>query len=145
MKLVLLSIILITISRATAQTCCDAPDKDPPNVSNRSPSAWTVFPANQVITFKAYVDDLCGLASTYINIYGYAINGHVASVTPSLLCPPGYLCLDYSFPKSGQNWWSITAVDACGNTRIVANSTFCIESCPRNLRAVRDELQHIKM
>ena len=126
-----------------ANTCCSN-DSDPPNVSNRSPVAWSVFPANQPITFKAWVDDMCGIASTFINIYGYALQGHVASATAASECPDGYFCLDYSFPESGQNWWSMEVVDNCGHKRIVGNSTFCIEACPRNLRAARGELQHVQ-
>ena len=120
-----------------AVTCCDL-DHDSPNVSDRSPVVGAVIGANQWTTFKAAVNDNCGLQQVHINVYGYALSGHQSRATPS--CPLGYYCLDYSFPTSGQNWYSVEATDNCGLTRTLGNSTFCVESCPRNLRTLSSNL-----
>merc|ERR1719362_1294050 len=112
-------------------TCCDV-DHDPPNVSSRSPVVGTVIGANQWTTFSASVGDNCGLQKVYVNVYGYALRGHEKRASPA--CPPGRFCVDYSFPTSGQNWYSIEVTDNCGLKRTLGNSTFCVESCSRNLR-----------
>ena len=103
MKLLSLAIFLSTITKTLSKKCCKK-DNDAPNISNRDPVAWTVHPANKPITFKAYMDDLCGLSKIYINLYGYAMRGYKKSKTPASNCPPGHFCIDYSFPRSGQNW-----------------------------------------
>ena len=122
---------VLNISYTDAATCCDV-DHDSPNVSDRSPTVGTVVGTNEWTTFSAAISDNCGLAQVHVNVYGYALSGFQTRITPS--CPPGYYCLDYSFPTSGQNWYSVEAIDNCGLKRTLGNSTFCVESCPRDLR-----------
>ena len=133
MMLLALTLAVLNLSYAGADiTCCDL-DHNSPNVSDRKPVVGTVIGANQWTTFSASVNNNCGLQQVNINVYGYALSEHQTRATPS--CPPGYFCLDYSFPSSGQNWYSVEATDNCGLKRTLGNSTFCVESCQRNLRS----------
>ena len=133
-KLVLALIVAaLNIGHTVANiSCCDV-DHDSPNISDRNPVVGTVIGANDWTTFSAAVSDNCGLEKFHINVYGYALSGYQSRATPS--CSPGYYCLDYSFPTSGQNWYSVEATDSCGLKRTLGNSIFCVESCPRNLRS----------
>merc|ERR1712157_3436 len=69
---------------------------------------------------------------------GYAINGYQTKKTES--CPPGYHCLDYKFPTTGQNWWNMEATDVCGLRRITGNANFCVGACPRYLRESKETI-----
>ena len=93
---------------------------------------------NEWITFKAEVNDACGIASVSIDIQGYALSGHETRDTVG--CPAGHFCKDYRFSSTGENSWTVEAVDNCGLRRITGAAHFCVGSCPRYLRLSAEAL-----
>ena len=104
MKSLSLALVLGAITNTAGNDCC-ANDNNLPNISLQNPVAWSVHPTNEIITFKAYVNDLCGISKIFINMYDYAMERYVKLDTLESDCPPSYFCVDYSFPASGQNWY----------------------------------------
>ena len=134
----LISLLLANISAVTSQpTCCEV-DHTKPNVSNMQPTNRYTADVNEWITFKAKVNDACGVASVNISIQGYALSGYETRETVS--CPAGYFCRDYRFPTTGENSWTVEAVDNCGLRRITGAANFCVGSCPRYLRSSTEAL-----
>ena len=134
----LISLLLSNISVVASQvTCCEV-DRTKPNVSNMQPSNKYTANVNEWITFKAEVNDACGIASVSINIQGYALSGHETRETVG--CPAGHFCRDYRFPAMGENSWTVEAVDNCGLRRITGAAYFCVGSCPRYLRSLAEAI-----
>ena len=135
--LLLLSILASKIKTIVSATCCEL-DHTKPNVSNIYPVNGITVNANDWVTFKAEINDNCGVSSVNISIQGYALDKHETRDTVS--CPPGYFCRDYRFLTVGENWWTVEATDSCGLQRITGQTHFCVGSCPRYLRSLKDSL-----
>ena len=138
--LLLISLVTLKTTAVVSQVTCCTIDHTKPNVSNMQPANQFSANVNEWITFKAEVNDACGVASVNINIEGYALNGHETRDT--IDCPPGQFCKDYRFPTMGENWWTVEATDGCGLKRITGDAHFCIGSCPRYLRSSAEALSN---
>ena len=104
-----------------------------PNISYMEPVTGFTANVNEWITFKAKVNDQCGVSDVSLEIQGYALTGYETKDT--IDCPSGYFCKDYRFPTMGENWWHVEAIDSCGVKRITGDARFYIGSCPRHLRS----------
>ena len=102
----LISLLLSNIATTISQGTCCADDNTKPNVSNIQPANKYTANVNEWITFKAKVNDRCGIESVHIDIHGYALTGH--EVRDTVGCPPGFFCKDYRFQTMGENYWTVS-------------------------------------